>query len=108
MSTSSNPLPDDHGGLSRRERQVLAEIEHDLAASDPRLVHEFSSPRRHATRRWWLLSAPTTGLLFVGLLVLAIVGALLPASWWAVLGVVTALVVIPWLLLAATEKNGWG
>jgi hypothetical protein len=36
-----------------------------------------------------------------------LVGALLPASAWAVLGVVTTLVVVPWLLLAVTEKNGW-
>jgi hypothetical protein len=34
-----------------------------------------------------------------------LVGALLPASWWAVLGVVTMMVMVPWLLLAATEKN---
>ncbi len=108
MSTSSNPRPDDHGGLSPWERRVLADIEHDLAASDPRLVRELSHRRRYRSApRWWPLSVPITGLLLVGLLVLVLVGALLPASWWAVLGLVTALVVVPWLLLAATEKNGW-
>ncbi len=105
MSTSSNPLPDDHDGLSPSERRALADIEHDLAASDPRLVREFSSRHRHATPRWWPLSASMTGLLIVGLLVLVLAGALLPASWWGVLGVVTALVVVPWLVLAASEKN---
>jgi hypothetical protein len=45
--------------------------------------------------------------LVVALTVLVLVGALLPASAWAVLGVVTTLVVIPWLLLAATERGGW-
>jgi hypothetical protein len=43
----------------------------------------------------------------VGLIVLVVVGSLLPASWWAVLGLVTTLVVVPWLLLAVTENNGW-
>jgi hypothetical protein len=108
MTASSTPGHDDHDALSERERRVLADIERDLAASDPRLVGEFSRPRRYRPApRWWPLSVPSTGLLLVGLLVLVFVGALLPASWWAVLGLVTTLVVVPWLLLAVTEKNGW-
>jgi hypothetical protein len=107
MTASSNSGPDDHGALSSWERQVLARIENDLAASDPRLAQEMSDRGHNATSRRWPLSAPCTGLLFVGLLVLVLVGALLPASAWAVLGVVTTLIVVPWLLLAATEKGGW-
>jgi hypothetical protein len=109
MSTSSNPGPEDHDAMSPWERQVLADIERELATSDPHLARTFSGRgRRRATARWWPVSLPATGLLLAGLLVLVLVGALLPASWWAVLGVVTALVVVPWLLLAATEKNGRG
>jgi Protein of unknown function (DUF3040) len=107
MTASSNPDPDDQDALSPWERHVLAGIEHDLAASDPRLVQELSNRGQGSAPRWWPLSAPTTVLLFVGLLVLVLVSALLPASWWAVLGIVTTLVVVPWLLLAATENNGW-
>jgi DUF3040 family protein len=107
MTASSNSGPDGHGALSSWERQVLARIENDLAASDPRLAKEMSDRGHRATSRWWPLSAPCTGLLFVGLLVLVLFGALLPASAWAVLGVVTTLLVVPWLLLAATEKGGW-
>jgi hypothetical protein len=51
------------------------------------------------------LSARFTAPLFVLLPVLAPAGALLPASWWAIVGLVTTLVVVPWLLLAASGKN---
>lgn len=43
MTTSHNPGPNDHDALSPWERQVLAGIEHDLAASDPRLADEMSN-----------------------------------------------------------------
>lgn len=102
MTTSHNPGPDDPDHLSPWERQVLAGIEHDLAASDPGLADEMSRP---PGRRWWPLSGPMTVLLVLGMIVLVLVGALLPASAWAVLGVVTTLVVVPCLLLAATEKR---
>jgi hypothetical protein len=107
MSTSSSSGPDDRGSLSPRERRVLAGIEHDLAASDPGLADLLNRGAALRAERWWPLSGPSTGLLVVALTVLALVGTLLPASAWAVLGVVTTLVVIPWLLLAATEKGGW-
>jgi Protein of unknown function (DUF3040) len=105
MTTSSHPGSDDRDALSPWERRVLTAIEHDLAASDPRLVQELGNWRHRGTPRWWPLSGLATSLLILGLLVLVLVGALLPASWWAVLGVVTTLVVVPWLLLALTEKN---
>jgi hypothetical protein len=105
MTMSSHPGPDDHDALSPWEHRVLAAIEHEMAASDPRLVQELGSWRHRGTPRWWPLSGRATGLLILGLLVLVLVGALLPASRWAVLGVVTTLVVVPWLLLALAEKN---
>jgi hypothetical protein len=104
MLTSSKPGPDDRDALSPWEQQVLAGIEDDLGATDPRLAYEMSHRESGPALRWWPLSARSTGLLFVALTVLVLVGALLPASWWAVLGLVTTLVV-PWLLLAAIEKN---
>ena len=108
MTASSNPGPDDHGALSSWERQVLAGIEDDLAAGDPRLARRLSRRVVRAPSGWWPVSAPVTGLLFVVLLVLVLVGALLPASSWAVLGTATTLVVVPWLLLAVTEKRSDG
>ena len=105
MTTSSSPGPDDHDALAPWERQVLADIEDDLSASDPRLADEMSWYAAGRAQHWWPLSVRSTCLLFIALTVLVLVGALLPTSWWAVVGVVTTLVVLPWLLLAATEKN---
>lgn len=97
--------PDDHDALSPWERQVLARIEGDLASSDPRLEDEMSCRAAGRGLRWWPLSARATGLLFVVLTVLVVAGAFVPASGWAVLGLITTLIVVPWLLLAATERN---
>ena len=108
MTASSHPGPDDDSALSSWERRVLAAMEDDLAASDPRLAREMSRGVVPAARGWWPMSAPATGLLCGALLLLVFVGALVPASSWAVLGIATTLVVVPWLLLAAVEKRSHG
>jgi fatty acid desaturase len=105
MPTSPPPNPDDHDGLSPWERQVLARIEDDLVTTDPRLADEMHHRTSASVVRWWPLTARSTFLLIVALFVLAAVGALVPAAWWAVLGPVTTLVVVPWLLFAAMEKK---
>lgn len=107
MPTSSTPGPDDrenHGGLSPWEQEVLARIEDDLVTGDPRLARRVSR-RPRAGPVWWPMSARATGLLFVVLSVLVLAGSLLPASWWPVLGLVTTVTVVAWLVLAATEEN---
>jgi hypothetical protein len=105
MATSSSPGPHEHGALSAWERRVLADIEDDLAASDPRLADELSASGRRSTS--WPLSVMSTGLLVVALLVLVVAGALLPTSWLAALAAGTTLVV-PLFLLAVIEKTGYG
>jgi hypothetical protein len=110
MTASSDPGPHDRDDLSAWERQVLARIEHDLSASDPDLARVMTTRRttRSGAARWWPLSVRCTVLLFVVILLLVVAGVFVPASWWAVLGVITAVVVIPWLLLCATERRGAG
>jgi hypothetical protein len=105
MTRPPNSGPGDHDALSSWDRHVLAGIEHDLAASDPRLAHEMRRRESGPAPRWWPLSARSTGLLVLALTVLVPVGALLPASWWAVLGLLTTLFVVPSLLLAALENS---
>ncbi|MHA6793807.1 DUF3040 domain-containing protein [Pseudonocardia bannensis] len=108
MPTSSQPDPHGRDGLTPWERQVLAGIEDGLVTTDPHLAHEMSHRRSRTMPGWWPLSARSTFLLFVVLSVLVLAGALVSASWWAVLGLVTTLVMVPWLLLAAIEKNQSG
>jgi Protein of unknown function (DUF3040) len=103
MSASSASGPGD-GALSARERQILAEIEQDLDATDPRLAHRLARPiRRKRTVRWWPISLRCTILLVVVLVVLA--GATLFAPSWTVLGLITGVVVVPWLLLCVADRN---
>jgi hypothetical protein len=104
MGRASNPSFDDHEALSPGERKVLAGIEDDLTVNDPRLADELCRLGSGRVRLWWPLSARSSGLLVVALPLLAVVGALLPA-WWVVLGAAVALVVVPWLLLAAMEED---
>jgi DUF3040 family protein len=110
MSTSSSSGPEDrgnHDALSAWEQRVLSDIEHGLTESDPRLARKMTGAGSKGARRWWWpLSARSTALLFLVFFVLVLAGALLPASWWAALGLVTTSAVVPWLLLAASERNG--
>lgn len=105
MTRPPYPDPDDRHALSARERQALAGIEHDLAASDPRLAYAMDLRESGRAPRWWPLSARSTASLVLALTVLVPVGALLPASWWAVLGFLATLFVVPCLLLAALENR---
>jgi DUF3040 family protein len=78
MATSS---ASDANVLSCRERRVLADIEDDLAASDPRGADEMGRRSSLPTPGWWPLSARCTVLLLV-LLVLVVASVLVPASRW--------------------------
>ncbi len=53
------------------------------------------------------VSPKQDGLLTVALVTLVVAAVLMPASWWAVLGLLTTLVVIPWMLLRAIERKGF-
>ena len=92
MATSS---ASDANALSCRERRVLADIENDLAASDPRGADEMGRRSSLPTRRWWPLSARCTVLLLLVLLVLLVASVLVPASRWPALGVIKTAVVVP-------------
>jgi Protein of unknown function (DUF3040) len=117
MTQSSPPGPLDHpedgpagsGRLSPWEQRVLDRLEADLTGSDP----DFA---RRMTRR----AGPWTALLRVApfpvalgwlvwlvgaLIVLVVAAALMPATGWALLGLITTLVVLPWLLLCAAATR---
>lgn len=104
MAASSGPDPEERDALSSWERKALADIEGDLAATDPRLARRMTDgPRR--TPRWWPMSLRATVLLVLGQLVLVGAVAFVPPSMEALLGVLTVLVVVPWVALCAVENS---
>ena len=105
MVGPSTPGPDDFESLSPWERQVLSGIEHDLAASDPRLAEQMQSAASRCRPGSWPMSGRCTVLLVPVMLVLVLAAAVVPAPWWFVLGPVTTLVVVPWLLLCVKDNS---
>jgi hypothetical protein len=97
---ASGPGRDDPRALSQREKQILARIEEDLAVGDPYLARQLRRPPR-----WWPLSAWYTALLVPAQAVLLAVSMLMPDSWLAVTCLILTLVVMPGLLLSATERR---
>jgi hypothetical protein len=94
----------DHGRLSSWEQRVLDRIEDDLTGSDPDLARRMApriGPDAALLREALLWLARLVG----ALVVLIVIATVVPESGWAVLGVVTALVVLPWLLLCATATR---
>jgi hypothetical protein len=103
MAASSAPGPGDDA-LSAREKEILAGIESDLAIADPRFAQRLARPLHgRPPVRWWPLSLRCSLLLIVVLVVLAAATVLVPS--WALLGLITTLVVVPWILLCAVERN---
>ena len=95
--------------LSTRERDALARIEADLHSSDPELAARMAVRPSAAARL--PRSAQAVVALAAGLLVVVIAPVLVSPGGLAVLGLTAVVMLIPWLLLRATERrdgNGEG
>ena len=106
MPPPSAPDPREPRALSARERAILDRIEHDLDASAPELAREMARPLQPSSGP---RTAPPRGLVEGGFLVVSVflvlaAAGLVPGVVWALLGVVGAMVVVPWLMLRAFEK----
>jgi Flp pilus assembly protein TadB len=103
MPQPSTPGPDDSRALSARERQILADIEHDLDASSPALAREMA---RLTTTRTPPVPAGVVdaAFLIVSLFLVLAVAGLVPGVVWALLAVIGAMVIVPWVMLRAFEK----
>jgi hypothetical protein len=108
MAMPSGSESDGRDALSPWERRVLAGIEDDLATSDPRLAQMIGRRGSLTTPGWWPLSVRCTGLLLVALLVLVVASVLVPASGWLILGLITTVVVVPWIVLCMSDQRGSG
>ena len=103
MAASYISGPDESGGLSAGEQKVLAEIEYDLFVADPTLARhlECADWPRAGTR---LRAAVRHGaLLITALIILIIAATAVPAGWWTALGLLTTLLLVPWILLFPTD-----
>jgi Protein of unknown function (DUF3040) len=93
--------------LSRREQQILAGIENELGADDPALAATLTQARPSAS--FWQrfpLSRGHTGLLILALLTLVVLHSLALELGAVGLGVLTAALIVPWLVSASRAGGG--
>lgn len=104
MPTPPASGPDRPPALSARERAILAGIEADLDSDAPDLARAMSQAMpvtSTATVPRGLVQATLlVGALFV---VLAVTG-LVPPVVWALLAALSAMVLVPWVMLRAFER----
>ena len=99
MAASYTPGPDESGGLSAGEQKVLAAIEYDLFVADPTLARHLECadwPRAGIRLR---ATVRHVALLIIALIILIIAATAVPGDWWGALGLLTTLLLVPWILL---------
>ena len=102
MAASYTSGPDEPE-LSAREKKILAAIEYDLLVADPALARHLECagwPR--AGSRWWA-AARHGALLIAALIILIITAAAIPPAWWGVLGLLSIVLLVPWIVLFPTD-----
>ena len=103
MAASSTSGPDGPRGLSAREKKIPAEIEYDLLVADPTLARHLECahwPRTGSQRR---AVARHRALLIPALIILITAATAVPSGWWGALGVLTAVLLVSWILLFPTD-----
>ncbi len=97
MAASYTPGPDDPGGLSPDEQKILAEIEDEIHTTDPTLARRLANAHRSGAE---LRAIARHGVLLVAALVVLMVSAVvLPTHLMGLLALLTALLLVPWILL---------
>jgi hypothetical protein len=100
MPSPHPPTPDEPSELSVREQQILAAIEDDLLAADPALARRL---KRADWPRAGTRSRARQGVLLIdALIILIAAAAVMPPDWRHVLGLLTILLLVPWILLLHT------
>ena len=86
--------------LSAHEQRILAGVEEELREKDPELADLFTRCPPPTARRGYPVSPAGLGLLVVVLLALVLVHPLAPAWGAAGVGLATAALVVPWIVVA--------
>ena len=103
MAASSTSGPDGPRKLSAREKKILAEIENEFLVADPTLARHLECahwPRAESQRR---AVARHRALLIPALIILITAATAVPSGWWGALGVLTAVLLVSWILLFPTD-----
>jgi hypothetical protein len=103
MAASSTSGPDGPRELSAREKKILAEIEHDLLVADPTLARHLECARWPRTETRPRAVARHRALLITALIMLITAATAVPSGWWGALGVLTAVLLVSWILLFPTD-----
>jgi hypothetical protein len=104
MPSPHPPTPDEPSELSGREQKILAAIEDDLLATDPTLARHLECadwPRAGTRSR---AAARQGALLIDALIILIAAAAVMPPEWRHVFGLLTTLLLVPWILLLHTGR----
>ena len=103
MAASNTSGPDEPGELSAREKKILEGIEDDMLTADPALARGLTGANRpRPGPRGWA-AARHGVLLILALTALIVAAAVMPSDWWHVLGLLTTLLLVPWILLFPTD-----
>ena len=105
MAASNTPGPDEPGELSAREKKILEGIEDDMLTADPTLAHQMTRAAWPKPGGRWRAAARHGALLIAALIILIIATAALPPTWWGILGLLTTVLLVPWILLFPTNRS---
>jgi Flp pilus assembly protein TadB len=105
MAASNTSGPDEPGELSAREKKILEGIEDDILTADPNLARKMTRAARPKPASPWRATARHGALLLAALIILIIAAAVLPPTWWGALGLLTTLLLVPWILLFPTNRS---
>ena len=104
MAASNASGPDEPPELSAREKKILQGIEDDILTADPTLARQMTRAAGPLPRSAWRATARHGALLLAALIILITAAAVLPPTWWGVLGLLTALLLVPWILFFPTNR----
>jgi len=106
MTTPFHSEPGTPDPLSPEEQRILASIEDELRSADPHFARTMDDPD------WTQISLAMPQYLrprfALSAALLLVTGALMPASWWAAVGLFTFLLAAPWLLFGTNSRHNSG
>ena len=93
------PRPEEPGELSSREKEILAAIEQEIQTTDPTLARHMARRKRLKARTPLRAAVRHGTLLIIALVILIVATAVLPSDSWIIMGLLTTVLLVPWILL---------